>query len=66
MARKYDADSIVVIESDREKVRRNPSMYVPDIYRNGYLHICGEVYSNSSDELTVAGSVGCHLDVTFD
>ena len=24
MARKYDADSIVVIESDREKVRRNP------------------------------------------
>ena len=33
MARKYDADSIIVIESDREKVRKNPSMYVPDIYK---------------------------------
>lgn len=66
MARKYDADSIIVIESDREKVRKNPSMYVPDIYRNGYIHVCGELVSNSTDELTVNGSDGSHLDVTFD
>ena len=66
MARKYDADSIVVIESDKEKVRKNPSMYVPDIYRNGFVHICFELVSNSTDELTVNGSDGSHLDVTFD
>lgn len=66
MARKYDADSIVIIESDREKVRRNPSMYLPDVYKGAYYHLCGEIFSNSVDELSVIGSSGDHLDITID
>lgn len=66
MARKYDADSIVVIESDREKVRKNPSMYLPDVYAASYTHMGVEIIDNSIDELTVKGSVGSHLDVTYD
>ena len=66
MARKYDASSIIVLENDRDKVRNNPSMYVPDTYRLGWGHIAFEVCDNSTDELSVKGSVGSHLDVTFD
>lgn len=66
MTRKYDASSIVVLESDRDKLRTSPSMYVPDIYKAGAIHIIFEVADNSIDELSVKGSVGNHLDITFD
>lgn len=66
MARKYDADSIVVIENDRDRVRQSPSMYVPDIYKAGAVHIIFEVIDNSIDELSVKEPAGDHLDITFD
>ena len=66
MARKYDASSIIVLENDRDKVRNNPSMYIPDVYKAAHLHLFGEIFSNSLDEVTVKGSVGNRIDVTFD
>jgi len=66
MARKYDADSIIVLENDRERIRQSPSMYVPDIYKNGAIHIIFEVVDNSIDELAVKEAVGSHIEVTFD
>lgn len=66
MARKYDASSIVVIENDRDRVRQSPSMYVPDIYKNGGIHIMFEVIDNSIDELSVKEPAGDKIDVTFD
>ena len=66
MPRKYDASSIIVLENDRDKVRNNPSMYIPDIYKAGYVHLFGEIFSNSIDECAVKGSVGKNIDTTFD
>lgn len=66
MARKYDASSIVVIEDDRDRVRQSPSMYIPDIYKAGALHLIFEVIDNSIDELSVKEPAGNQLSITFD
>lgn len=66
MARKYTADQIEVIESDVEKLRRNTSMYIPDVYEAGWYHILGELWSNSIDELTAPGSTSNIINVSFD
>ena len=66
MARKYDASSIIVLEDDRARIRQSPSMYVPNIYKEGAIHIIFEVIDNSIDELAVKEAAGNHIDVTFD
>lgn len=65
MPRQYTADQIEVLESDKERVRRNASMYVPDIYETGWYHMLWELVSNSIDELTAPGSTSNKLDIFF-
>lgn len=65
MARKYTADQIVVLEDDRDRVRQSVSMYIPDVYLDGYLHVCTELISNSLDEVTAPGSTNNKVDVFF-
>lgn len=66
MARKYEADSIVSIKNDRDRVRKRPSMFIPSTHKDGAVHIIFEIIDNSIDELSIEGSVGNTLTVTFD
>lgn len=65
MATKYDADSIVVIRDDRDRVRRSPSLYIPNSAKEGAIHCIFEIVDNSIDELTVPDAVGTKLVVTY-
>ena len=66
MATTYNKDSIVVIRDDRDRVRQSPNMYVPNRSKEGAIHCYFEIIDNSIDELTVPGSVGNLLVVSFD
>lgn len=66
MATKYTADSIVVIRDDRDRVRRSPSLYIPNSAKEGAIHCIFEIVDNSIDELTVPDAVGDKLTVTYD
>lgn len=66
MAKKYDADSIVVIRNDRDRVRQSPNMYIPNRAKEGAVHCYYEIIDNSVDELTIPDPAGSHLKVTFD
>lgn len=66
MARKYDADSITVIESDLERVQKRPTMYIPSTGVEGAIHIPFEIIDNSIDEVTVEDSVGTTVTTDFD
>lgn len=66
MARKYNDDSIEVITSDLERVRRKPTMYIPNTAKEGALHIIFEIVDNSIDEITVEDAVGTKVSIDFD
>ena len=66
MANKYNADSIVVIKDDRERILQSPNMYVPNKAKEGAIHCIFEIVDNSVDELTIKNSVGNDLVVTYD
>lgn len=66
MATKYDADSIVVIKGDRERILQSPNMYIPNRRLEGAIHCIFEIIDNSIDELTIKNSVGNKLDVIYD
>lgn len=50
MSKKYDASSIEVIELDRDRVRENPILYIPDRKLTGCVHLIREIKDNSDDE----------------
>lgn len=64
--RVYDENSIKILETDREKVRKRPTIYIPSKDEKGAMHIIFEIIDNSIDELTVAGSVGDTVTITYD
>lgn len=66
MPRKYEADSIVSIKNDRDRLRKRPSMYIPSTHADGALHIIYEIVDNSIDELSIDDPVGRTLTMTFD
>lgn len=66
MATAYTSDSIVVIRDDRDRVRRSPSLYIPNSAKEGAIHCIFEIVDNSIDELTVPDAVGNKLLVTYD
>lgn len=65
MATKYDADSIKVIVSDRERVQQSPNMYVPNREYLGVLHSFFELADNSYDEVSIPNSVGHTVKISF-
>lgn len=54
MGKKYDASSIEVIDLDRDRVRANPGLYVPDKKLAGCIHLVREIKDNSDDEGMIA------------
>ena len=66
MPRKYEADSILSIKNDRDRVRKRPSMFIPSTHADGALHIIYEIVDNSIDELSIEDSAGHTLTVMFD
>lgn len=63
--RRYNADSISVIQDDRERVRKRPTMYIPTTGKEGAIHIVYEIVDNSIDEVTAEGSVGDTVTTIF-
>lgn len=66
MARAYNADSISVIQADRDRIRKRPTMYIPTTGKEGAIHIAYEIVDNSIDEVTAEGSVGDTVTTIFD
>ena len=66
MARNYNDDSITVIESDLERVRRRPTIYIPSMGVEGAIHIPFEIIDNSIDEVTAKDAVGSKVITDFD
>lgn len=66
MAQRYEADSIVSIKNDRDRVRKRPSMFVVGTNKDGATHIIFEIVDNAIDELSIKNPVGDNLTVTFD
>lgn len=66
MPRKYEADSIISIKNDRDRVRKRVSMFIPSSHVDGAVHIIFEIIDNSVDELSIDEAVGNSLTVTFD
>ena len=57
---------IEVIRDDRERVRKRPTIYIPDVDVVGALHLIYEAVDNSIDELSVKSPVGNSLIVKYD
>lgn len=57
---------IVAIENDLERVRKRPTIYIPDTGKAGAIHIIFEIIDNSLDELTANDAVGNEVMVHFD
>lgn len=62
----YTSKSIKVIKTDRERIKKRPTMYIPSTGKEGAMHIIFEIIDNSFDELSVKGTVGNDLQITFD
>ena len=63
---KFKDDKIEVIESDVEKIRKRPSMYMASLSEAGCLHICKEIIDNNRDECFKKDSPGntIWIDIT--
>lgn len=48
---KYDDSSMVSITSDRDRVIKRPTMYIPTTDVDGALHIMYEIIDNAIDEI---------------
>ena len=57
---------IEVIRDDRERVRKRPTIYIPDVDVLGALHLVFEIIDNSLDELNVKNAMGNSIIVKFD
>ena len=64
--RVYNADSIQILDNDRDRVRKRPTIYIPSKDERGSMHLIFEIIDNSIDELSVSGSVGDNVTTTFD
>ena len=57
---------IEVLKDDRERVRKRPTIYIPDIDKIGALHLDFEIFDNSIDEVESANSVGNSIIMRYD
>lgn len=64
--RNYTADDIKVIRSDKDRVKKRPSIYIPSTEKEGAIHIAYEIVDNSIDEVTARDSVGDTVTTIFD
>lgn len=64
--RKYDANSINVLETARDQVRERPTIFIPSKDAAGAMHIIYEIVDNSVDELSAKGTPGNQMTLTFD
>lgn len=62
MAVKYDASSIEVLMDDRDRVVKQPHLYIPDKRLAGCLHLVREIVDNAQDEIM---QVGGSVEVTY-
>lgn len=62
----YDADSIKTIESDRDRVRIRPTIYIPTKDEFGAMHVIFEIADNSIDELAAKDTNGDTMSLEFD
>ena len=66
MARKYTEADIVSIRNDRDRVRRSPTLYVPDRGPGGAIHIIFEYVDNAIDENSTEDAVGKTIVLRID
>lgn len=66
MARQYTEKDIVSIKSDRDRVRKRPTLYVNDTGPAGCIHIAFEYVDNSVDEASTSDSVGKSVTLIYD
>lgn len=66
MARQYTEKDIVSIKSDRDRVRKRPTLYVNDLGPSGAIHIAYEYVDNGVDEVSTVDSIGKSVTLMFD
>lgn len=64
--RVYNADSIVSLTSDRDKMRTRPTQYIVSTYADGALQCLDEGICNAVDELDAIGGKDGSLTISFD
>lgn len=64
--RRYEADSIISLREDREKVRKRPLQFMPSIDAEGALHLMKEVIDNAVDEIDAIGDDDGVINISFD
>lgn len=57
---------IIAITNDRDRVRKRPTIYIPDTGKLGAEHVVFEIIDNALDELTANVVVGSEVTVEFD
>lgn len=62
----YTDDKVTVITEDRLRVRQNPTNYLPNIEKEGAIHLVDEVFANAIDEVTLPGTDGSEVIITYD
>jgi DNA gyrase/topoisomerase IV subunit B len=63
---KFIDDKIEHIESDIEKLRIKPSMYISYMGKQGTLHLCKELINNAIDECINLESPGKNISIIID
>jgi len=66
VARQYTEKDIVSIKSDRDRVRKRPTLYVNDLGPSGAIHIAYEYVDNGVDEVSTVDSIGKSVTLMFD
>jgi len=62
----YNDASVTVLTEDRLRVRATPKLYLPNVGKEGALHLIEEVVANAIDEISSPGSVGNEVIVIYD
>ena len=62
---KMKDDKITIIDSDVEKIRHRPTMYIANLGEMGVLHLCKEIIDNNRDECLKPDSPGDQIDIVI-
>ena len=65
-AYEYNDDSVTVITDDRLRVRQSPQVYLPNVEKDGAIHLFDEIFSNAVDEITSVDTIGNEIYITYD
>jgi DNA gyrase/topoisomerase IV subunit B len=66
MGKEFIDDKIEHIESDIEKIRRKPNMYISYLGTKGTLHLCKEIINNAIDECINPNSPAKNISIYVD